>query len=38
MKKANTTIRKKKEKKNCGEGDNQKRQCAILGMPLLIEI
>ena len=32
MKKANTAIQKK-----CG-GDNQKSQCAILGMPLLIKI
>ena len=29
---------KKKTKKSCGEGDNQKHQCAILGMPPLINI
>ena len=37
MKLVNTTIRKKKDK-SCGEGDNQKPQCAILGMPPLIKM
>ena len=39
MKKANTTLtNKKRKKKSCGEGDNQKHQCAILRMPPLINI
>ena len=39
MKKANTTLtNKKRKKKQGGEGDNQKHQCAILGMPPLINI
>ena len=33
-----TKKNKKKTKKSCGEGDNQKHQCAILGMPPLINI
>ena len=30
--------KKTKTKKSCGEGDNQKHQCSILGMPPLINI
>ena len=39
--KTNKTKNKTKQnetKKSCGEGDNQKHQCAILGMPPLINI
>ena len=33
-----TNKKKTKTKKSCGEGDNQKHQCAILGMSPLINI
>ena len=36
-KKTNKT-KQNKTKKSCGEGDHQKHQCAILGMPPLINI